>query len=142
MDDERQLIGISRHQAARFVEQYRATWETWDYDGFVDLFTHDVIYVEHPTEETIIGREQMQTYIRAEHDYQGAATVLMGTPIVNGCQVVAEFWATMTQAAQERTLLGCFIARLDPVDGRCEHFRQYWFVTEGHASPFPAWGSA
>jgi ketosteroid isomerase-like protein len=134
---------ISRDQAARFVEAYGQTWENWDFDGFVDLFTDDVIYVEHPTDETIVGREQMQAYIRNEHDYQGVATVQMGIPLVDGCQVVAEFWATMTKADEpKRSLIGCFIARLDPTDGRCAHFRQYWFVTQGHATPFAAWGSA
>jgi len=140
--ERRSLPGISQDQAARFVAGYGRTWESWDYDGFVDLFTDEVVYVEHPTDETVVGREQMRAYIRAEHEYQGVATVQMGAPIVSGCQVIAEFWATMTQAAHERSLIGCFIARLDPVDGRCEHFRQYWFVTDGHATPFPAWGSA
>lgn len=82
-------MGIDRDQATRFVEGYGRTWEWWDFDGFVDLFTDDVIYVEHPTDETVVGREQMQAHIRAEYDYQGAATVLMGSPIVEGCQVVA-----------------------------------------------------
>jgi ketosteroid isomerase-like protein len=122
---------ISRDQAARFVEAYGQTWENWDLDGFVDLFTEDVIYVEHPTDETIVGREQMQAYIRNEHEYQGVAAVQMGIPLVDGCQVAAEFWATMTNAdALKRSLIGCFIARLDPTDGRCAHFRRYWFVTK------------
>ena len=134
-------MGISRDQAVGFVEGYGRTWENWDFDGFVDLFTDDVVYVEHPTDETVIGREQMQAYIRAEYDDQGVATVQMGSPIVQGCQVVAEFWATMTKAEHERTLIGSFIARLDPTDGRCSHFRQYWLVTQGHATPFAEWGS-
>jgi ketosteroid isomerase-like protein len=134
-------VTLDRETAMAFVEAYGQTWQSWDFDAFVDLFKDDVFYVEHPTDETVIGREQMAAYIRAERDYQGAATVRMGNPIVDGDQVVAEFWATMTQAAQERTLIGCFIALLDPTDGRCAHFRQYWFETNGHASPFPGWGN-
>jgi len=58
-------------------------------------------------------------------------------------QVVAEFWAAMTKADEpDRSLIGCFIARLDPSDGRGAHFRQYWLVTQGHPKPFGAWGSA
>ena len=121
---------------------YARTWENWDPDGFADLFTDDVIYVEHPTDETIVGRAQMPTYLRDEHAFQGAAAVLIGTPLVDGCQVVAEFWATMTKPDEpDRSLIGCFIARLDPADGRCTHFRQYWFVTSGHSTPFQGWGS-
>jgi len=136
-------MGISRDQAVRFVQGYGQTWENWDFDGFVDLFSDDVVYVEHPTDETIVGRDQMQAYIRDEHEFQGAATVQMGTPLVDGCHVVAESWATMTKADEpNRSLIGCFIARLEPIGGRCTHFRQYWFVTQGHATPFAAWGAA
>ena len=133
-------VKVDREKATAFVEGYGRTWGRWDFDGFVDLFKDDVVYVEHPTDETVVGREQMEAYIRAEHEYQGAATVRMGNPIVEGDQVVAEFWATMTQAGEKRTLIGCFIAPLDPNDGRCAHFRQYWFETTGHASPFGGWG--
>ena len=71
-------MGISRNQAVGFVEGYGRTWENWDFDGFVALFTDDVVYVEHPTDETVVGRDQMQAYIRAEYDDQGVATVQMG----------------------------------------------------------------
>jgi hypothetical protein len=40
----------------------------------------------------------------------------------------------------EGTLIGCFLAQLDPRTGRCTHFRQYWFEVEGHVSPFNGWG--
>jgi hypothetical protein len=97
-----------------------------------------VIYVEHPTDETVVGSEEMARYIRKEQSEQGAASVRMGDPIVQGDRVVAEFWATMSnrQDEEEGTLMGCFIARLDPANGRCTHFRQYWFEVEGHVSPF------
>jgi len=128
--------------AAAFVAGYGHTWETWDSDGFVALFSDDVVYVEHPTDETVVGRTEMERYIRKEQAEQGAASVRMGKRIVEGNQVVAEFWATMSNRAGEAegTLMGCFIAQLDPTDGRCTHFRQYWFEVEGHASPFRGWG--
>jgi SnoaL-like domain len=86
--DKRGPMGISRSQAVGFVQGYGRTWENWDFDGFVDLFTEDVVYVEHPTDETVVGRDQMQAYIRAEYDDQGVATVqtridgLMALPVV------------------------------------------------------------
>jgi uncharacterized protein (TIGR02246 family) len=132
-------VKVDREKATAFVERYGRTWESWDFAGFVDLFKDDVVYVEHPTDETVTGRAQMEAYIRAEHAYQGTATVRMGEPLVDGDHVVAEFWATMTQA--EETLIGCLIARLDPTDGRCSQFRQYWFEVPGHPSPFAGWGT-
>ncbi len=131
-----------RKRATEFVNGYGRTWQNWDLAGFVELFSDDVVYVEHPTDETVVGRDEMERYIRKEQAEQGAATVRMGKPIVQGDQVVAEFWATMSNRddEEEGTLTGCFIAQLDPVSGRCTHFRQYWFEVEGHAGPFKGWG--
>ena len=133
------MTGI-REQAVAFVEGYGRTWESWDFDRFVDLFTDDVVYVEHPTDETCVGNAEMARYIRKEQRAQGVVNVRMGKPLVDGDQVVAEFWATMTTGTEEATLTGCFIARIDPTDGRCSHFRQYWFELDGHVGPFDGWG--
>jgi hypothetical protein len=130
-------------QAAAFVEGYGRTWAEWDLDGFVELFSDDVIYVEHPVDETVVGRAEMARYIGKEKREQGAASVRMGAPIVEANRVVAEFWATMENGMEEGqagTLAGCFIARLDPATGRCTHFRQYWFEFEGDVNPFAGWG--
>src|SRR5271155_2683196 len=131
---------LDRETATAFVDGYRNTWEKWDLTGFVDLFSDDVIYVEHPTDETVVGREEMARYIRKEQSEQGVANVRTGEAIVDGEQVVSEFWATMTNRGEQGTLAGCFIARLDPTNGLCIHFRQYWFEFDGHVSPFSGWG--
>jgi len=132
----------SREMATAFVEGYGLTWETWDYDGFIDLFSDDVVYVEHPVDETVIGRDAMGRYIRREHAEAGTVSVRMGKPIVEGNQVVAEFWTTMSNRESEPggTLMGCFIAQLDPTTGQCTRFRQYWFEADGHLNPFNGWG--
>ena len=57
---------MDREKAVAFVEGYGRTWQAWDFEGFADLFTDDVVYVEHPTDETVAGREQMLDYIRRE----------------------------------------------------------------------------
>jgi len=133
---------VSREMARAFVEGYGRTWESWDFGGFVDLFSDDVIYVEHPVDETVVGREAMGRYIRREQAEAGTVSVRMGAPIVEGDRVVAEFWTTMSnrEGEPEGTLMGCFIAHLDPVSGRCTRFRQYWFDVEGHLAPFDGWG--
>jgi ketosteroid isomerase-like protein len=142
MPSESATPNLDPETALAFVNGYGQTWEVWDLAGFVNLFSDDVVYVEHPTDETVVGREAMERYIRKEQSEQGAASVLMGKPIVQGQNVVAEFWAMMSNrdGEKEGTLTGCFIARLDPANGRCTHFRQYWFEVEGHASPFAGWG--
>ena len=134
-------MSLGRERAAAFVEGYGRTWETWDFAGFVELFSDDVVYVEHPTDETVVGREEIARYIQKEQADQGVASVRMGKPIVEGDQVVAEFWAKMTNGDEEGTLIGCFIAQLDPADGRCTHRRQYWFDVKGHFSAYNGWGT-
>ncbi len=134
-----QKTSMGRERAEAFVEDYGRTWNTWDFSGFVDLFTDEVVYVAHATAETIVGREALASYIRKEADDPGEATVRMGIPVIDGDRVAAEFWVTRTSDGADWTTAGCFIARLGP-DGRCDAFREYWFDVEGHTSPYVGWG--
>ena len=130
---------MNRDMAVAFVERYGRTWQAWDFEGFADLFTDDVVYVEHPTDETVVGREQILDYIRRERAAEGVADVRMGTPIIGDDHVVAEFWTVMTNREERGTLIGCFIAQLDEA-GRCCHFRQYWHEVDRHVAPYREWG--
>ena len=134
-----QEIGTNPKRAAGFVESYRRAWETWDFSGFVDLFSDDVVYVAHATQETVVGRAALADYIRKEAADQGEASVRMGTPVIDGDHVAAEFWVTRTNEGENWTTAGCFIARLGR-DGRCTLFREYWFDMEGHISAYEGWG--
>ena len=134
-----QETSIGRERAAAFVESYGRTWESWDVAGFVDLFSDEVVYVAHATEEAVVGRQALATYIRKEADEQGEASVRMGTPVIDGDRVAAEFWVTRTNDGEDWTTVGGFIARLAP-DGRCAFFREYWFDVRGHTSPYQGWG--
>ncbi|MHB8241356.1 MAG: nuclear transport factor 2 family protein [Solirubrobacteraceae bacterium] len=135
-------MSLSRESAAAFVASYGRAWERWDVAGFTSLFSDDVVYVAHPTDETVIGSQALAVYVRKEQEEQGSVRVLMGTPIVDGDQLVAEFWVTATTSTDQKlTIPGCIIARIDPRDGRCGHFREYWFDVEGHTDPFPGWGA-
>lgn len=132
-------MSLDREKAAAFVEGYGRTWQNWDFSGFVELFSDDVVYVEHPTDETVIGSEAMLDYIHREQAAEGRANVRMGKPLIDGNRVAAEFWTTMTNGEEQGTLIGCFIAELD-TGGRCVHFRQYWFDLPGHREAYTRWG--
>ncbi len=134
------LHHMDREKAIAFVEGCGRTWQAWDYERFADLFTEDAIYVEHPTDETVVGRNQLLDYIRREHEAEGVASVSMGTPVVEGEHVIGEFWTTMSKPGEIATLIGCFIAKLDEGTGRCHHFRQYWHEVDGHVAPYEGWG--
>ena len=132
-------MSLSRENATAFVESYRQTWESWDVEGFVELFSDKVAYVAHP-QETVEGRDALRRYLRKEQAEQGSVSVRMGRAITEGDHVVAEFWVTATNRGEEATIAGCFIARLDQSNGRCTHFREYWFDIEGHIPAFDGWG--
>jgi hypothetical protein len=130
---------VSREKAVAFVEAYGRTWESWDFTGFVDLFSDDVVYVAHATQEAVVGRAALAGYIRKEAADQGQASVRMGSPLIDSDHVAAEFWVTRTNEGENWTTAGCFIARLGP-DGRCTVFREYWFDVEGHIGAYDGWG--
>src|SRR5271170_4969089 len=125
-------MNLNREQATAFVHGYGQTWEGWDIEGFVDLFSDNVVYVAHPTHTTVVGRKALAPYFEQQEAEMGTVSVRMGKPIVEGNEVVAEFWVTATNQDGEETTAGCFIAQLDGADGRCTQFREYWFDIEGH----------
>lgn len=132
-------MSLNRESATAFVERYGQTWESWDVESFVDLFSDEVVYVAHP-QETVEGRDALRRYLRKEEAEQGSVSVRMGGAIVEGDHVVVEFWVTATNRGEEATIAGCLIAQLDESDGRCAHFREYWFDIEGHTPAFEGWG--
>ena len=129
---------MNREQAVAFVEGYGQTWQAWNSKGFADLFTDDVVYVAHPIDETVVGRTALLAYVEKEAAVQGEVVVQMGSPVIEGNRVAAEFWVTCSDAPGA-TITGCFIARLD-TDGRCSQFREYWFDTDGSAPSYDGWG--
>ncbi len=133
-------MSLDRDRATAFVDGYGQTWGSWDIGAFVELFSDDVVYVAHPTETTVVGRAALAPYLEGQQAQMGTISVRMGKPIVDRDYVAAEFWATATNRDGEETTTGCLIAQLDPTDGLCTHFREYWFDTEGHHRPYAGWG--
>ena len=130
---------LGRERALDFVEAYGRAWAAWDVSAFLELFSDDVLYVAHATEETVIGGAALEAYLRKEATEQGQVSVRMGSPVIDAERVAAEFWVTATNEARDATIAGCLIARLGP-DGRCDFFREYWFDVEGHSRAYEGWG--
>jgi hypothetical protein len=127
-----------RERAVSFVNDYGRAWDSWDIPGFIDLFSDEIVYVAHATEETVVGREALANYLRKEEADQGQVSVRMGNPVIDDDRVAAEFWVT-TREGEDRTIAGCLIAHLAP-DGSCHLFREYWFDLPGHLGAFEGWG--
>jgi hypothetical protein len=128
----------NREKAMAFVERYGRAWQDWDLAGFVDLFSADVVYVAHPIDETVVGLPALAAYVEKEARVQGEVRVRMGSAVIDGDRVSAEFWV-VSSGAPAATIVGCLLARLDP-DGRCSRFREYWFDVEGAHPSFDGWG--
>ncbi len=133
------MTDTGRQEAAAFVDGYGRAWELWDVPRFLDLFSDEVVYVAHATEETVVGTAALASYLRKEAAEQGEVSVRMGSPVIDADRVAAEFWVTATSGSETATIAGCFVARLAP-DGRCSNFREYWFDVEGHTPPYDGWG--
>lgn len=133
-------MSLDRESAMEFVASYGQTWESWDITGFAELFSDDVVYVVHPTDERVVGREALKRYVIKEKAEQGSVSVRMGKPIVDGDHVAAEFWATTAKQDEQATIAGCLVAQLDPTNGRCTRFREYWFDIERGIDPYKGWG--
>ena len=128
-----------QERAGGFVDGYGRAWESWDIPGFIDLFSDDVTYVAHATEETVTGREALREYLEKEAADQGPVKVEMGKPVIDGDRVAAEFWVAAISEDRDATIAGCFVAGLGP-DGRCTSFREYWFDVAGQTPAYEGWG--
>ena len=129
---------IDSQQAQRFVERYGQAWDSWDIDGFLDLFTDNVVYAAHP-KEIVVGQESLRTYLRKEETEQGIVRVRMGQPVIGQNSAMAEFWVNAHDGSM--SIAGCLIFKLVDGDGRCASFREYWFDLEGTVEPFEGWGA-
>jgi SnoaL-like domain len=132
-------MSLDRDRASAFVDGYGRTWQAWDVPGFVDLFSEEVVYVAHATQETVVGRTALASYLKKEAAEQGEVNVRMGKPVIEGDRVAAEFWVIATSGSEVATIAGCFIARLAS-DGRCLSFREYWFDEAGQTHAYEGWG--
>jgi SnoaL-like domain len=132
-------MGLDPERARAFVDGYRETWESWNIEGFVELFSDDVVYIDAPIQETVVGSEALTRYVRKEQAEQDRVSVRTGRPVVEGDRVVGEFWVTPLDADEEGSFAGCFIARLDET-GRCTNFREYYYDITGDTNPYAGWG--
>ena len=134
-------MSLDRERATAFIDSYRQTWESWDVEGLLELFSDEAVFVDHPITQIAVGKDAVAQFLRTEQTEQGSVSIRMGKPIIDGNHVAVEYWVTRTNGDEEATLTGCCLAQLDPTDGRCTRIHEYWFDVEGHPSPFAGWGT-
>jgi hypothetical protein len=122
-----------------WIASYDRAWETADEDLIVSLFTEDASYRSSPFRAPYRGHTEIRAYWRRGAGGQRETDVRMGTPLRDGNRVAVEWWTTMIDDGEPKTLPGCLLLRFVP-DGRCSDLREYWNATEGRQSPWLSWG--
>ncbi len=127
---------MDRAGAQTWLDRYVAAWLSYDPVDIAALFTEDVAYRYHPTDDPIVGRETVVASWLGETDANGASdrdapgTVSARyTPVAVEDDVVV---ATGTSIYYERpdgpiarVYDNCFVMRFD-AGGRCREFTEYY----------------
>jgi ketosteroid isomerase-like protein len=127
---------VDRAQAQTWLDRYVAAWLSYDANDIAALFSEDVAYRYHPSDEPITGREAVVASWLGEGDSNGASSrdapgtyAAQYQPVaVDGDVVVA----TGTSSYRERpdgpivrVYDNCFVMRFD-ADGNCREFTEYY----------------
>ena len=127
---------MDRAGAQAWLDRYVAAWLSYDADDIGALFTDDIAYRYHPSDNPIVGREAVVASWLGESDSDGASTrdapgtySARYTPVAVDDDVVV---ATGTSSYSERsdgpivrTYDNCFVMRFDS-EGRCREFTEYY----------------
>jgi SnoaL-like domain len=127
---------VNRAGAQAWLDRYVAAWLSYDADDIGALFTDDIAYRYHPSDNPIVGREAVVASWLGESDSDGASTrdapgtySARYTPVAVDDDVVV---ATGTSSYSERsdgpivrTYDNCFVMRFDG-EGRCREFTEYY----------------
>ncbi len=127
---------MDRAQAQTWLDRYVAAWLSYDAKDIAALFSEDVAYRYHPSDEPITGREAVVASWLGEGNSNGASTrdapdtyaAQYEAVAVDGDVVVA----TGTSSYRERpdgpvvrVYDNCFVMRFD-ADGNCREFTEYY----------------
>jgi hypothetical protein len=127
---------MDRTTAQRWLDSYVAAWLSYEPEAIGALFSDDVEYRYHPSDEPIVGRAAVIASWLGESEAEGASTRdAPGTyeaayaPIaVDDDVVVATGTSTYREAPDgpvAKIYDNCFVIRFD-AHGRCRAFTEYY----------------
>ena len=127
---------MDRAQAQTWLDRYVAAWLSYDAEDIAALFSADVAYRYHPSDEPITGREAIVASWLGESSANGASTrdapgtyAAQYEPVaVDGDVVVATGTSTYRERPDGpvvRIYDNCFVMRFD-ADGKCREFTEYY----------------
>jgi hypothetical protein len=127
---------MDRETAQQWLDRYVSAWMSYDPDAIAQLFSEDVAYRYHPSDEPTVGRDRVvESWLGDPAADEGSTRDAPGTyeavysPVAVDDGVVV---ATGTSRYREipggpitRIYDNCFVMRFDR-DGRCEDFTEYY----------------
>jgi hypothetical protein len=126
---------VTRDDVQRWLDRYIAAWASYDAAAIGDLFTDDVRYRFHPSDEPFIGRDAV---VRSWLDPSGDASsrdepdtwdARYEPFTVDGERAVAVGWSryyTDTSKATVRDVYdNAYLLEFGP-DGRCRSFTEFY----------------
>jgi hypothetical protein len=127
---------MDRAAAQEWLDRYVAAWLSYEPDAIGALFSDDVAYRYHPSDEPTVGRDAVVASWLGEADADGASTRdAPGTydasysPVaVDGDVVVATGTSRYRESPDgpvNRVYDNCFVMRFDDA-GRCREFTEYY----------------
>jgi ketosteroid isomerase-like protein len=127
---------VDRAQAQTWLDRYVAAWLSYDAKDIAALFSEDIAYRYHPSDEPIAGREAVVASWLGEGNSDGTSTrdapgtyAAQYEPVaVDGDVVVATGTSTYRERPDGpvvRVYDNCFVMRFE-ADGNCREFTEYY----------------
>ena len=125
------------HASAQdWLDRYLAAWKSYDVDEIGDLFSDDIAYRYHPSDDPVVGREAVvESWLNESesgdaptHDEPGTYDASYAPFAVDGDVVVATGTSRYRETPDgpvERVYDNCFLMRID-ADGRCREFNEFY----------------
>ena len=129
--------GSMDHKAAQdWLDRYVDAWRSYDRDDVASLFTEDVTYRYHPSDEPTVGRDAVvaswlgegDSSVASTRDAPGTYDAAYSPIAVDGDVVVATGTSTYTEVPGGpvvRVYDNCFVMRFDS-EARCREFTEYY----------------
>ncbi|WP_449066468.1 nuclear transport factor 2 family protein [Planomonospora algeriensis] len=125
------------HEAAlRWTQVWTAGWAQQDTEVIVECQAEDGVHWSTPFGPPHRGRAGLRKYLQDAFASETEPTrARFATPLVQGDQAAAEYWALCHYDSGPLTISGCTMLRFD-TQGLVVESRDYSYVTPGHV-PFP-----
>ncbi len=117
--------------AADLLDRYGRAWQSFDGDGWTDLFTDDVEYHEDPFEPPLVGHNAVRAYLLEASAAQRDVEFTVERHWVSGSTVLASWHASYIRRTDDaRIRLAGFLTMEVADDERIARFREWWHRRE------------